>query len=108
MGSLTYGRWTVEFDDRLLAHLQLVIVQRLRNQERFVMSWIDGVETGSGRSAIWLHPEGDLSFHFAGTRLPEINEEWARQLTESARSSRGLVVTTEDGRIARSVSVKRG
>jgi hypothetical protein len=108
VGSLTYGRWTVEFDDRLLAHLQLVIVQRLRNQERFAMSWIDGVETGSGRSSIWVHPEGDLCFHFAGSRAPEINEEWVRTLTESARSSRGLIVTTEDGRIARSIAVKRG
>lgn len=105
---MTYGQWTVEFDDRLLAHLQLVIVQRLRMQERFVLSWIDGVEAGSGRSAIWLHPEGDLYFRFAGSRTPEINEEWVHRLTESARSSRGLVVTTEDGRVARSTSVKRG
>ncbi len=105
---MTYGQWTVEFDDRLLAHLQLVIVQRLRMQERFVLSWIDGVEAGSGRSAIWLHPEGDLYFRFAGSRTPEINEEWVHRLTESARSSRGLVVTTEDGRVARSTGVKRG
>jgi hypothetical protein len=104
---MTYGQWTVEFDDRLLAHLQLVIVQRLRNQERFAMSWIDGVEAGSGRSCIWLHPEGDLYFRFAGSRSPEINREWIRQLTESARSSRGLIVTTEDGRVARSSGVKR-
>ena len=105
---MTYGQWTVEFDDRLLAHLQLVIVQRLRMQERFVLSWIDGVEAGSGRSAIWLHPEGDLYFRFAGSRTPEINEEWVHRLTESARSSRGLIVTMEDGRMARSTSVKRG
>ena len=107
MGSLTYGHWTVEFDDRLLAHLQLVIVQRLRMQERFMLSWIDGVEVGSGRSAVWVHPEGDLCFRFAGSRAPRINEEWVRRLTESASSSRGLVVTTEDGRIARSTGVKR-
>ena len=105
---MTYGQWTVEFDDRLLAHLQLVIVQRLRMQERFVLSWIDGVEAGSGRSAIWLHPEGDLYFRFAGSRTPQINEEWVHRLTESARSSRGLIVTTEDGRMARSTGVQRG
>jgi hypothetical protein len=108
VGSLTCGQWTVEFDDRLLAHLQIVIVQRLRMQERFMLSWIDGVEAGSGRSAVWVHPEGDLYFRFAGSRLPRINEEWLQQLTESARSSRGLVVTTEDGRVARSTGVKRG
>ena len=105
---MTYGQWTVEFDDRLLAHLQLVIVQRLRMQERFVLSWIDGVEAGSGRSAIWLPPEGDLHFRFASSRKPQINEEWVHRLTESARSSRGLIVTTEDGRMARSTGVKRG
>ncbi|GAA4745652.1 hypothetical protein GCM10025783_16890 [Amnibacterium soli] len=105
---MTCGQWTVEFDDRLLAHLQIVIVQRPRMQERFVLSWIDGVEAGSGRSSIWLHPEGDLSFRFAGSRAPEIDEEWVQRLTESARGSRGLIVTTEDGRTARSTSAKRG
>lgn len=107
MGSLTYGSWTVEFDDRLLAHLQLVIVQRLRSRERFVMSWIDGIDSGSGRSSVWLHPEGDLYFRFAGSRSPSINPEWIQRLTESAQSSRGLIVTEEDGRLARSLSTKR-
>ncbi|MGN6445595.1 DUF7882 family protein [Amnibacterium sp.] len=104
---MTYGAWTIEFDDRLLAHLQLVIVQRLRNQERFAMSWIDGSESGGGRSSIWLHPEGDLYFRFAGSRTPDIDPDWIRQLTDSAQSSRGLIVTHEDGRLARSVSTKR-
>ena len=107
LGTMTYGNWTVEFDDRLLAHLQLVIVQRFRNQERFAMSWIDGIEAGSGRSSIWLHPEGDLSFRFNGSRVPEIDPEWINTLTESAQSSRGLIVTLEDGRLARSTSTKR-
>jgi hypothetical protein len=104
---MTYGGWTVEFEDRLLAHLQFVIIQRFRFQERFAMSWIDGVESGSGRSSIWLHPEGHLFFRFAGSRMPELNPEWIRQLTESAQSSRGLIVTTEDGRLARSLGTKR-
>lgn len=107
MGSMTYGRWTVEFDDRLLTHLQVVIVQRFRHHERFAMSWIDGVETGSGRSSIWLHPDADLLFRFAVARAPQLNAAWIAQLTESARSSRGLVVTTEDGLPARSSGLHR-
>ena len=104
---MTYGGWTVEFEDRLLAHLQFVIIQRFRHQERFAMSWIDGVDAGSGRSSVWLRPEGDLFFRFAGSRLPELNPDWVRQLTESAMSSRGLVVTMEDGRVARSLGTRR-
>lgn len=104
---MTYGGWTIEFEDRLLAHLQLVIVQRFRSGDRFAMSWVDGVHAGSGRSSIWLHPEGHLYFRFAGSRQPEIDPDWVRQLTESAQSSRGLIVLTDDGRLARSQSVKR-
>lgn len=38
MGSLRYdGQW-VEFDDDVLAHLQIVIIGKLRRGESFLMS----------------------------------------------------------------------
>ena len=107
MGSLIYDGWTIEFDDRLLAHLHLVIMQRLRNQQSFAMSWVNAVENGDGRGSIWLHPSGDLAFRFTGSRMPTINAEWIARLTESANSSQGLIVTGENGRLAHSQAITR-
>ena len=107
MGSLSYDGWTIEFEDRLLAHLHLVIVQRFRNQQSFAMSWVNALETGDGRGSIWLHPGGDLAFRFVGSKVPTMNPDWIARLTESANSSQGLIVTAEDGTLARSQAIKQ-
>jgi hypothetical protein len=99
MGSLTYDGLVVHIDDRVLAHLQIVIVNKLRRGENFLMSWKDSPDAGSGRSAIWLHPMVLLHFKFEGSRVPSINEEWLAELARSADSSRGLIVTTESGKL---------
>jgi hypothetical protein len=96
MGSLTYDRVVVEFEDRMLAHLQLVIVQKLRRGESFLLSWRDAAVVGDGRSSAWLHPSIPLYFKFAGGHAPTINPNWVAQLTRSANSSQGLVVTAEE------------
>lgn len=95
MGSLQYDRIIAQFDDQVLSHLQIVIVQKLRHGESFLMSWPDSMEVGDGRSAIWLNPTQQLYFKFLGGRAPAINPEWLEHLTESANSSRGLIVTDE-------------
>lgn len=106
MGTLTYDGWAIEFDDRLLAHVHLTVVQQFRRGESFAMSWLDALEAGDGRSSIWLHPDGHYYFRFAGSRTPAINAEWIRSLTESAQSSRGLILRTEDGKLARSLNTR--
>ena len=105
---MTYDSAAVSFDDRLLTHLQIVIVQQFRRRESFTMSWLDPLATGDGRSSVWLHPECHLYFKFSGSRVPAINEEWLRRLTDSARGSHGLVVTLEDGRPARAEGLVLG
>lgn len=97
MGSLTYGGTTVEFDDRLLAHLQIVVVNKLRRHDGFVLSWRDGEEMGGGRSAIWLDPSTPVYFTFDGSRVPGIDRDWLRRLADSADSSTGLVAMDESG-----------
>jgi hypothetical protein len=96
MGSLTYDRVTVDFDDRILAHLQIVIVQKLRRGESFLLSWRNAAEVGNGRSSAWLHPAIPLYFKFSGGQPPTINPVWLAQLTRSANSSQGLVATGEE------------
>lgn len=99
MGSMTYDGIVIHFEDRLLAHLQIVIVNKLRRQESFAMSWRDATDVGDGRSAIWLDPSIPLYFKFEGSRAPSINKGWVDRLAESASGPQGLVVTGEDGEL---------
>ena len=97
MGHLHYGDHSasVEIDDRALAHLQVVILHKLRRGESFPFSWIEPTSTGSGRSTIWLHPTVTLRFTFAGNRMPSLNAAWIEQLSALANSDGGLRSTTE-------------
>lgn len=107
MGTLIYDRTVVEFDDRLLAHLQIVLVQKFRREEAFLMSWINSVSIGDGRSAMWLTPTAPVYFRFSGSRVPEIDRGWLDLLSESAASSTGLVVVESDGKLARATGLRR-
>ncbi|SEN51425.1 MULTISPECIES: ATP-dependent DNA ligase [Cryobacterium] len=97
MGSLTYNRVVVEIDDRTLAHLQLVIVQKLRRGESFLLSWQDSATAGSGRSSIWLNPAIPLYFTFASRHAATLNRQWIEDLSRSANSAPGLVIVSEVG-----------
>ena len=66
MGRLVYGASTrVDVDDRALAHLQLVIVAKLRRREGFAFSWRNPGSEGGGRRTVWIHPGVPVEFHFA-------------------------------------------
>jgi hypothetical protein len=107
MGTLVYDGTPLDFEDRLLAHLQIVIVQKLRHDEGFTMSWLRSLSIGDGRTSIWLDRTISLRFEFDGSRSPSINRDWLRQLQESANGSTGLVVTGEDGQLARCGGARR-
>lgn len=102
MGTLQYDGSKTEFDDRLLAHLHIVIVQKLRTNDSFAMSWMNALSIGDGRTSIWLDRTIPLRFTFNGSRPPAINRDWLHTLQVSADSSSGLLVTGEDGQLARS------
>jgi hypothetical protein len=97
MGSLQYDVHTLHFDDRLLAHLQIVIVRKLRKGDSFLMSWLNALSMGDGRSAVWLDHTIPLRFNFSGSRTPTINRDWLHALEQSADSSTGLIIIGEDG-----------
>jgi hypothetical protein len=102
MGAITYDGSATQFDDRLLAHLQIVIVQRLRQNRSFLMSWANALDVGDGRSSIWLHAQCNVRFTFDGSRVPAIDEDWLHVLSRSADSSRGLIVMNAEGKPVRS------
>jgi hypothetical protein len=96
MGSLIYDQIPIEFDDRTLIHIQVVIVQKLRRSESFLLSWRNASETGGGRGSVWIHPSIPLYFKFVGGKAPTLNPEWLAKLTDAANGAHGLVVTRED------------
>ena len=96
MGYLSYDNHDFTIDDRTLAHLHVVIVNKLRHGQSFAMSWKDSSSSGGGRTSIWLHPMVSIRFHFDGSRTPALNRDWLALLADSADSSRGLVVESEE------------
>jgi hypothetical protein len=96
MGTLTYdSTLAADFDDRILAHLQIVIGAKLRRNEAFYFSWKDDTSIGDGRTVIWVHPHIPLSFKFFGSRAPAINREWIDELMLLANTPAGLHLIPE-------------
>ena len=99
LGKLLYGDSAreIEFDDRVLAHLQIVIGARLRRHECFFFSWKDDPVVGNGRSSIWIAPSIPLFFKFSALARPTINREWLEELTVSSNNAQGLYLSSEPG-----------
>lgn len=96
MGKLTYESIIkVDFDDRLLEHLQQVIGAKLRRGESFYFTWKDDVSVGGGRTVVWVHPNVSLTYKFYGSRMPAINRAWIQALMYTANSLNGLHVVPE-------------
>ncbi|WP_213813971.1 ATP-dependent DNA ligase [Glaciihabitans sp. dw_435] len=100
MGKLLYGesKLEIEFDDRVLAHLHLVISAKLRRHEGFFFSWKDDPTVGNGRSSIWIEKSIPLYFVFSSPVRHAINKDWLEQLSVSANQTQGLYLIDEPGR----------
>jgi hypothetical protein len=96
VGTLVYGNSQLEadFDDRVLAHLQAVIVAKLRRDEGFLFSWKDDA-SGGGRKCVWLHRSIPLYFTYPTAQPPAVNRVWLEALTVSANSPGGLRIVDE-------------
>ncbi|HEV7951142.1 MAG TPA: ATP-dependent DNA ligase [Glaciihabitans sp.] len=99
MGRLLYGDsgLVIEFDDRTLSHIHLVINAKLRRSEGFFFSWKDDPSAGNGRSSIWLENSIPLYFKFSTCERHAINREWLEQLTLSANQPQGMFLLNEPG-----------
>ena len=97
MGKLIYGAptWAVEFEDRALAHLRIVITTKLRRGESFALTWTPDPGSGMGRSSIWLHQAIPLQFVFVESAEPSLNRLWVEALMARANSSLGLELVPE-------------
>jgi hypothetical protein len=97
MGTLKYDGTTTDFDDRVLAHVQLAVIQKLRRQESFSLAWL-GPEAGGGRTTIWVHPAANITFHFSDPVIGPIDRAWADKLIIAAGSPGGMFVMDADGK----------
>lgn len=96
MGRFVYENNTrIEFEDRLLSHLQVVIGNKLRRDEPFYFTWKDANASGSSRTTVWVHPRASLVFQFYGSRDPAMNRAWLDALMATANSPLGLRVVPE-------------
>lgn len=96
MGKLIYREQVrVDFEDRLLAHIQVVVGNKLRRGEPFYFSWKDDQSVGGGRTTVWMHPAASFVFKFSGGRAPALNRTWLEALMHTANGSAGLHVVPE-------------
>ena len=97
MGKLIYGYGEeYDFDDRVLSHVKIAIVTKLRRHESFLLNWEIPSEQGGGRISLWISRELPMAFVFAGSRPPTLNERWMEALLESSQRTGGMVIIPED------------
>ncbi len=102
MGKFMYENLVkADFEDRVLAHLQIVIGAKQRRGESFSFTWKDDISIGDGTTSVWIHPRCTLAYKFYGGRSPAINRSWVEQLMLAANSSRGLYVMSEPAAASR-------
>ncbi|QRY40086.1 hypothetical protein JVX92_11295 [Microbacterium hominis] len=97
MGTIYYGgsATPIHIEDRVLAHLKVVVATKLRRGESFTVSWQHPEGEPRGRSTIWLHPSIALRFVFEDPEPTELNRAWIEELAQSASSSGGILLTEE-------------
>jgi len=95
VGKFIYGATavSVDLDDRVLAHLRVVIMTKLRRNESFMFD-ID-VGGGNGRRTFWIHPSVPIQFHFFGGRQPRLNRAWIEEMIRIASGTTGLTIPPE-------------
>jgi hypothetical protein len=95
MGRFIYSTManSFEIDDRTLAHLRVVIMNKLRRSESFMFDL--RMSDGSGIRSFWMNPGVPIQFHFFGSRSPRINRAWVEELMVAASGPRGLEIIPE-------------
>ena len=96
MGLFTYNSTLkVDFEDRLLAHLQTVIAAKLRRHEPFLFSWTKPEDEGGGRTAVWIDAHIPMAFEYVSTEAPSISRRWLEALVATTYNPTGLQVVPD-------------
>jgi hypothetical protein len=84
---------SIDIDDRTLAHLRIVVMNKLRRSDSFMFD-VDHAD-GSGRRSYWMHAGVPIQFQFFGSRQPRINRAWIEELMDAASGPNGLTLLPE-------------
>lgn len=96
MGKFIYDAGiSTGFEDRALAHLQAVILAKVRRGEGFCLGWKDDLSLGGGRTSVYIHARSTISFTYDTARTPALNPLWLNALTRAANSPQGLSLLPE-------------
>ena len=92
MGTIIYDvNPLAEIEDRTLAHLQVVMINKLRRQESFSLT----IENKDRLISVWITPTTPLAFVYGGNRRPTLNKLWIEKLADTANQTGGLRVIPE-------------
>ena len=107
MGTIFYGGTAspIHIEDRVLAHLKVVITTKLRRGESLTLSWPQTDDQPAGISTIWLNPAVPLMFVFTDPDHPELDRSYLVELANSANSTGGIHLCAEN--LARSACPSR-
>ncbi|WP_159602759.1 DUF7882 family protein [Agromyces humi] len=81
----------IEIDDRTLAHLQVVMIDKLRRNESFALNLRDGNSLVSA----WISPRSAVQFVYAGNRRPTLNRGWLDKLSDGVGMTGSLTLQPE-------------
>jgi hypothetical protein len=86
-----------EIEDRALAHLHVVLTNKLRRAEPFFLHLpaTTGTPGSGGIRSLWIHPSLPIVLHYYGSRPPALNRVWVEQLMSGASGPNGLTLTAE-------------
>ncbi|WZH35551.1 MAG: ATP-dependent DNA ligase [Microbacterium enclense] len=91
MGRLIYQERTiVDIEDRLLSHLRIVVMNKLRRQEPFMRSM---PHPDHGQLSIWMHPSTPIVMQFYGSRPPSLDRDLIEEMMTDASGPDGLTIT---------------
>ena len=92
MGFLVYDQTRgIAVEDRVLAHLQIVIIDKLRRREHFGLN----LRIENHLVTMWVTCSTPLQFVYEGNRRPPINYEWLELLAGEASLTGTLVLLPE-------------
>lgn len=102
MAKLFYGTTPepITIDNRMLAHVKVVVATKLRRGESFTLSWTHGPDEPVGRSTVWLQPAIPLRFVFDSEQPESLDQDLLKRMANDANSSRGLSLDIEDAAVA--------
>ena len=97
MGTLEYvtSQHIAEIDDRTLAHLQVVICNKLRRGERFTLRLAPADGTSGPVTVLWMNSALPILFTYTAPTHYAMNPVWLQLLADAAASNAGLWVIPE-------------